>query len=103
MCRESGWLFSPATRTGRGQTHFMNISTGKTTPFIGFGQPAAPTRVSPPTLGKAAGSKSLSASSSTRGLTTERSGAAGNGYPVRDGGDPNFDKTNGDSSGKEWR
>ena len=77
MCRESGWLFSPATRTGRGQTSFMNISKGKTTPFIGFGLPAAPTRFSPPTLGKAAGSKSLSASSSIRGLTTERTSLGG--------------------------
>ena len=76
-CRESGWLFSPAPRTGRGQTKFGNISTGKATPFIGFSLAAAPTRFSPSTLGKAAGSKSLSASSSTRGLTTERTSLSG--------------------------
>ena len=77
MRRESGWLFSPATRTGGGQTNFGNISTRKATPFIGFSLAAALTRFSPSTLGKAAGSKSLSASSSTRGLTKERTSLSG--------------------------
>ena len=41
-------------------------------------------------------------SEGNRGETGGR-GAGGNGYAVRDGGDPNFDQTKGDSSGKEWR
>ena len=37
-CRESGWLFSPAPRTGRGQTIFFfgNIHRARATPFIGL-------------------------------------------------------------------
>ena len=76
-CREGGWLFFPATRTGRGQTNIGNISRGRSTPFIGFSLPAAPTRFSPSTLAKAAGSRSLSASSSTCGLTTEKASLSG--------------------------
>ena len=75
--REIGWLFSPATRTGRGQTNFGNIARGWAKPFIGFSLPAAPTRFSPSTLAKAAGSRSLSASSSTCGFTTEKTSLSG--------------------------